>query len=81
MDVLTLSFSFIDSPVHNIGDKTTSSWSDEQLTVYDCHDRLRGYHYVGVIDLDEFLVPRRGNIQELLVNIRAQLFEINDVVS
>ena len=63
-------FTFLstDSPVHKIGDKVIASWTDEQLTVYDCHDRLRGYDFVGIIDLDEFVVPKHGNFEQMMVS-------------
>ena len=60
---------FTDAPVHEIGDKVKASWTDEQLTVYDCHARLQGYDFIGVIDLDEFLVPKHGTLKDLIVRI------------
>ncbi|KAL4233243.1 hypothetical protein ACF0H5_007927 [Mactra antiquata] len=42
-----------------IGRKTPSVWQDEQVTVFDCAQRLQGYTYVAIIDLDEFLLPRK----------------------
>ena len=66
---VNLCYFFTDAPVHEIGDKVEASWTDEQLTVYDCHARLQGYDFVGVIDLDEFLVPKHGTLHELIVRI------------
>ena len=60
-------FYLTDAPVHQIGSKEVASWTDEQLTVYDCHSRLSGYGFVGVIDIDEFLLPKQGTLQELMV--------------
>ena len=32
---------------------------DEQVTVFDCMDRLKNFDYVAIIDVDEIVVPRR----------------------
>lgn len=47
-----------------IGQKYTLSWHDEQVTVFDCMERLQGYHYVAVLDLDEFLIPRKQDYHD-----------------
>ena len=46
--------------------------------MHDCQARLSGYHYVAVIDLDEFLVPLTdGNFEKMLVgHIRAALCDL-----
>ena len=41
-----------------LGQKYTLSWHDEQVVVFDCMERLQGYHYIAVLDLDEFLIPK-----------------------
>ena len=43
----------------HLGQKYTLSWHDEQVTVFDCMERLQGYHYIAILDLDEFLIPRK----------------------
>lgn len=53
-----------------VGHKTPSVWQDEQVTVFDCTERLQGYTYMAIIDLDEFLLPRKHkDIKTMLVRI------------
>ena len=33
------------------------SQNDRQSAVFDCHDRMSGYTYIGIMDHDDFLVP------------------------
>ncbi|KAK3586216.1 hypothetical protein CHS0354_016692 [Potamilus streckersoni] len=41
--------------------------SDEQILVYYCQDRLAGYSFIGVIDVDKFIVPQQDrNFKELM---------------
>jgi hypothetical protein len=48
--------------------KTKEAWNIEQLVVHDCQGRLSGYQYVGVIDLDEFIVPVTDrNLETMMV--------------
>ncbi|XP_041364372.1 uncharacterized protein LOC121379787 [Gigantopelta aegis] len=35
--------------------------SDEQVAVFECQERLSGFSYVGVYDMDEVIVPERYN--------------------
>ena len=52
----------------DVGDKNAQAWQDEQVTVFDCQERLRGYSFVSVVDLDEFLLPLRDeNLKEMMV--------------
>ena len=52
-----------------MGDKNSQAWQDEQVTVFDCQERLRGYSFVSVVDLDEFLLPLRDdNLREMMVS-------------
>ena len=45
------------------------AWQDEQVAVYDCQERLFKYKYIGVTDIDEFIVPYAyTTIQELFVS-------------
>ena len=54
-----------------MGDKNSQAWQDEQVTVFDCQERLRGYSFVSVVDLDEFLLPLRDdNLREMMVSMR-----------
>ena len=39
--------------------KNFQSWNDEQVVVLDCHARLAGYTYIGLYDMDEFVIPKR----------------------
>ncbi|KAL3847051.1 hypothetical protein ACJMK2_017981 [Sinanodonta woodiana] len=41
--------------------------SDEQIFVYFCQDRLAGYSFIGIIDIDEFIFPQKDtNFKELM---------------
>jgi len=40
------------------------AWVDEQVTVFDCIQRFRGYKYIGILDVDEFLVPKSPDIKD-----------------
>jgi len=42
-----------------VGVKNYQAWNDEQIPVFDCLQRLQGYKYIVVLDLDEYLVPKR----------------------
>ncbi|XP_060551474.1 uncharacterized protein LOC132713042 [Ruditapes philippinarum] len=53
---------------HRPGMKTKEAWNIEQLVVHDCQGRLSGYQYVGVIDLDEFIVPVTDRNLETMMN-------------
>ena len=46
------------------------SLNDRQATVFDFHDRMSGYTYIGIMDHDDFLVPS-GNrtLKEFMVLI------------
>ena len=62
-----------------IGDKLPSVWQDEQVVVFDCFQRLHGYKYISIIDLDEFLLPRKHkNIKEMMVNKAFLFFVLQD---
>lgn len=41
-----------------MGVKNFQAWNDEQIPVYDCFEKLKGYKYLAVIDIDEYLVPK-----------------------
>lgn len=38
--------------------KNYQAWNDEQIPVFDCLEKLRGYKYVVVLDIDEYLIPK-----------------------
>ena len=64
-----LNMVFPDSPKREVGQKNAQAWSDEQVLVYYCYDRLVNYKYVGIIDLDEFILPHKDkNFEELFVS-------------
>ena len=42
-----------------MGEKNVMPFVDEQVTVFDCMDRLKNFDYVAIIDVDEIVVPRR----------------------
>ena len=51
-----------------VGQKNSQAWNDEQVLVYHCFDRLFNFKYVGIIDLDEFIVPHKDrNFEQLFV--------------
>lgn len=41
-----------------IGEKEAQPFIDEQVVLYEAMERLRGFHYVAVIDIDEILYAR-----------------------
>lgn len=43
----------------SVGVKNFQSWNDEQVVVLDCHGRLMGYPYIGLYDMDEFIIPKK----------------------
>ena len=60
---------FSDSPKREVGQKNAQAWNDEHVLVYHCYERLVNYRFVGIIDLDEFIVPRNdGNFEDLFVS-------------
>ena len=53
----------ISADQHNhpeIGVKNVQAWNDEQVPVFDCLARLRGYRYLALVDPDEYLISNRG---------------------
>ncbi|KAL3841813.1 hypothetical protein ACJMK2_019914 [Sinanodonta woodiana] len=50
------------------GQETFQYWSDEQVPVYDCMDRLAGYSIVGLVDFDEFIFPLQDKDFKQFVN-------------
>jgi len=42
-----------------MGEKNVMPFVDEQVTVFDCMDRLKNFDYVAIIDVDEIVIPRR----------------------
>lgn len=54
--------------VRAVGEKNYQAWNDEQILIYNCLEKLKGYKYLLVLDIDEYLVP---NHQETL----PQLFD------
>ncbi|KAL3841810.1 hypothetical protein ACJMK2_019911, partial [Sinanodonta woodiana] len=51
-----------------LGEETYQYWSDEQIPVYDCMDRLAGYSIVGLVDFDEFIFPLKDKDFKQFVN-------------
>ncbi|KAH3703472.1 hypothetical protein DPMN_078508 [Dreissena polymorpha] len=59
----TVPFIFRLDDQHNhpeIGVKNVQAWNDEQVPVFDCLARLRGYRYLALVDTDEYLISNRG---------------------
>ncbi|KAK3578807.1 hypothetical protein CHS0354_030228 [Potamilus streckersoni] len=53
-----------------VGQKSMQAWNDEQVPVFDCLERLRGYKYMGILDLDEFILPvNEPSIPKLLARL------------
>jgi len=48
---------FPESFIRVPGGKNNVAFNDEQVTVFDCLERLHDYDFVTVLDVDEFLVP------------------------
>ncbi|XP_045207921.2 uncharacterized protein LOC123559869 [Mercenaria mercenaria] len=44
--------------VSQVGVKNMQAWNDEQIPVFDCLEKLKGYKYLAVIDMDEYLIPK-----------------------
>ena len=47
--------------VAKLGVKNFQAWNDEQLPVYDCLEKLRGYKYMAVVDFDEYIIPEKDD--------------------
>lgn len=43
-----------------VGGKNFQTWNDEQILIYDCLEKLKGYKYLVVLDIDEYLVPNHN---------------------
>lgn len=54
-----------------IGVKNFQAWNDEQVPVFDCLEKLKGYKYIVVLDLDEYLIPKTD---KTLMNLFNRLF-------
>ena len=62
--------SYFTGKLRDVGDKNAQAWQDEQVTVFDCQERQRGYSFISILDLDEFLLPLRDeNLQDMTVRI------------
>ena len=58
-----------DDPKRQVGEKAAQPFIDEQVAVYDCVERLKGFNYVGIIDFDEIVytgITYRHNLKPLL---------------
>ena len=44
-----------DDPVRQVGEKAAQPFIDEQVAVYDCLEKLKGFNFVGIIDFDEIM--------------------------
>ncbi|KAK3600274.1 hypothetical protein CHS0354_013701 [Potamilus streckersoni] len=68
LDVHPFALPMVDTINRKLGQKTGQGWSDEQVPVYDCMDRLAGYSYVGIVDFDEFIFPLQDKDFKQFVN-------------
>ncbi|KAL4228749.1 hypothetical protein ACF0H5_011792 [Mactra antiquata] len=60
-------YSYPSNKEYQVGEKLRSYWEDEQVVVYDCYQRLSLYRYISIIDMDEFIVPRKhDNIKDMM---------------
>ena len=46
-----------DVVARDVGVKIAQAFNDEQVALFDCMEKLTGYSLVGVLDIDEFLIP------------------------
>ena len=54
----------------SVGVKDPQAFADEQIAVYDCHERLVNYKYISVTDVDEFFILHKDDtLQALFVSI------------
>ena len=68
--LIYFTLSFMTGKSRDVGDKNAQAWQDEQVTVFDCQERLRGYSFISIVDLDEFLLPLRDeNLRDMMVGI------------
>ena len=64
---LLLTLLLVRYPRH-LGQKYFFAWVDEQVTVFYCMQRYHGYKHVGIMDVDEFIVPsKHDNYKQMLV--------------
>ena len=62
-------YMFTDQIKAYIGVNVRQAWEDEQVAVYDCQERLFRYKYIGLTDIDEFIVPYAyTTLQEVIVS-------------
>ena len=64
-------FFIAEDPKRYVGEKAAQPFMDEQVVVYDCIERLKGYNFVGIVDFDEFVYSRishKHNLKGMLVN-------------
>ena len=57
-----------DDPVRQVGEKAAQPFIDEQVAVYDCLEKLKGFNFVGIIDFDEIVytgVTYKHNLKTL----------------
>ena len=61
---------FLDAFPRKFEHGSAQLFNDLRVSVYDMYERMSGYTYFGIIDLDEFLIPA-GNqtIKEMLVSL------------
>lgn len=70
---LCLSLYLTADPKRDVGQKQGQPYSDEQVATYDCIERLKGYNYVAVIDVDEYIYARNAkdhNLKAFLVCVQ-----------
>lgn len=55
----------------SVGQKVPVFWEDEQVVIYDSFARFHSYTYFAIIDLDEYLVPKRHeDFKDMMVNLQ-----------
>ena len=42
-----------------IGSKDVRGWNIEQTLINDCFERSKGYQYVVVLDINQYLIPKQ----------------------
>ncbi|KAL4216696.1 hypothetical protein ACF0H5_024419 [Mactra antiquata] len=57
---------------HHLGEKIRYYYEDERVVMKDCHQRLFLFRFMYIVDMDEFLVPRKhDNVKDMMRDLTA----------